>query len=67
MAARTIDGHLSNTSVAKCEGRVLNNVFAIGSTRLECASPSDPNEDDRRAVACGLAFEETESHAIGDL
>jgi hypothetical protein len=25
MAERTIDGHVSNTYVAKCEGRVLNN------------------------------------------
>jgi hypothetical protein len=44
MAVKTIDGHVSNTYVAKCEGRVLNNVFAIGSPTIECAIPSDPNE-----------------------
>ena len=47
MDARTIDGHVSNTYVAKCEGRVLNNVFAIGKPTIEYASPPDLNE--RRA------------------
>ena len=44
MDVKTIDGHASDTYVAKCEGRVLNNVFAIGPATIECASPSDLNE-----------------------
>ena len=44
MGVKTIDGHVSNTYVAKCEGRMLNNVFAIGMPTIECASPSDQNE-----------------------
>ena len=54
MAVKTIDGHVSNTYVAKCEGRVLNNVFAIGSPTLECAGLSNPMNDDRRAMTVRL-------------
>ena len=44
MAARTIDGHVSNTYVANGEGRVPNNVFEIGPPTIKCASPPNPNE-----------------------
>ena len=44
MDERTIDGHVSNTYVAKCEGRVPNYVFAIGPPTIECAGPPDLNE-----------------------
>jgi hypothetical protein len=44
MAARTIDGHISDTYVANGEGRVPNYVFEIGPPTIKCARPSDLNE-----------------------